>query len=250
MAAQSHSKPSSTIELHGKTYQLPTKPTVVVCIDGFDPEYLEQGISDGIIPNLAKFKEHGFHASAKSAMPSFTNPNNVSIITGMPCSIHGINGNFFLDRETGKEEMITDDTLLRGETILELMSKRGVRVAAVTAKDKLRAILKHGLGGEAICFSAQYAASCTMEKNGIQDVEEWLGQKQPSQYSGELSLFVLDAGVKLLEEGKADLFYLTLSDFIQHKYAPGSKESDAFLSAVDKRLGRLVELGAQVAVTG
>lgn len=249
MATMSLMKSRGSIELHGRTYALPKMPTVVVCVDGFDPEYLEQGITDGLLPNLASFVNAGFHATAKSAMPSFTNPNNVSIITGVPVSIHGIGGNFFLDPKTGQEAMILDDTLLRGPTILELMSKRGVRVAAVTAKDKLRAILSHGLEN-AICFSAEKSASCTLEKNGIADVEKWPGQSQPSQYSGELSLFVLDAGVKLLAEKKADLFYLTLGDFVQHKHAPGSKEANLFMSALDERIGKLVNLGAQVAVTG
>ncbi|KAK3672051.1 hypothetical protein LTR78_008021 [Recurvomyces mirabilis] len=240
----------SCVDLHGRKYALPTKSTVVICVDGFDPEYLDQGITDGILPNLAAMKANGFHATAHCAMPSFTNPNNVSIITGAPVSVHGIVGNYFLDRKTGKEEMITDDKLLRGSTLLELMSKLGVRVAAVTAKDKLRAILRHGLDGSAICFSAERAGSTTMQTNGIEDVERWLGQKQPSQYSGTLSLFVLDAGIKLLEEKKADLYYLTLSDFVQHKYAPGAEESNDFLIALDQRVGRLIELGAQVAITG
>ena len=249
MTVRSLVKSRSHVELHGRTYLMPQRPTVAVCVDGFDPEYLEQGIADGIIPNLASLKQNGFHAPAKCAMPSFTNPNNVSIITGVPVSEHGIVGNYFLDRESGEEKMVLDDSLLIGSTILELMSKRGVRVAAVTAKDKLREILSHGLDG-AICFSSEKAGSCTLEENGITDVESWIGRPQPSQYSGELSLYVLDAGVKLLEEDKADLFYLTLSDFIQHKHAPGSKESNEFLAALDQRIGRLVKLGAQIAVTG
>lgn len=249
MTVQSLVKSRSHIELHGRTYSLPTKPTVAVCVDGFDPEYLEQGIADGVIPNLAAMKQNGFHAEAKCAIPSFTNPNNVSIITGAPISKHGIVGNYFLNRESGREEMIVDDSLLLGQTLLELMSKRGVRIAAVTAKDKLRKILSHGLTN-AICFSSEKASACTVEENGISDVEQWIGRPQPSQYSGDLSLYVMDAGVKLLEDGRADILYLTLSDYIQHKHAPGSKESNEFLAALDARIGRLVELGAQVAVTG
>lgn len=237
------------IEIHERTYQLPTKPTVAVCVDGFDPEYLDQGIKDGLLPNMASFLENGFHETATCVIPSLTNPNNTSIVTGAPISKHGIAGNYFLDPETWKEEMIIDDSQLIGPTILELLSKQGVRVAAVTAKDKLRRILQHELK-DAICFSAEKAASCTLEENGIEDVEEWLGQKQPSMYSGTLSQFVIDAGIKLLEEGRADLYYLTLSDYIQHKHAPGSQESNEFLAALDRKLGRMVELGAQVAVTG
>ncbi|KAF7195154.1 Phosphonoacetate hydrolase [Pseudocercospora fuligena] len=246
--ALAHSR-AEPFELHGRMYQLPTRPTVVICVDGFDPEYLDRGINDGILPVLGKLKVDGFHATAKSCMPSFTNPNNVSIITGAPPAKHGISGNFFLDRKTGEEKMILDDSLLIGSTILEQMSKRGVRVAAITAKDKLRKILQHGLDN-AICFSAEKAASCTLEENGIAAVESWLAQKQPSQYSGELSMFVLDAGIKLLEEDRADLFYLTLSDYIQHKYAPGSDVANAFMKSLDSKIGKLIDLGARVTVTG
>lgn len=243
---------ADSITLPGRSYALPKQPTVVICVDGFDPEYLTQGITDGIIPNLEQFVQQGFDATANSCMPSFTNPNNVSIITGQPPAVHGIAGNFFLDRETGKEKMIQDDSLLRGSTILEQMSLHGVRIAAITAKDKLRRILAHGLQPSKgdICFSSERVASCTLAENGIEGVEDWIGRKAPSQYSGDLSLYVLDVGIKLLEEKRADLFYLTLSDYIQHKHAPGSPEANDFFIALDQRIGQLVALGAVVAVTG
>jgi phosphonoacetate hydrolase len=239
------------ITLHGRTYALPAKPTVIICVDGFDPEYLREGIAAGIIPNLASFMDYGFHTTAHSCMPSFTNPNNVSIVTGAPPAIHGIAGNFFLDSETGEEKMVMDDTLLRGDTILQLMAQRGIRVAAVTAKDKLRRILSHGLRGtNAISFSSECAGSCTLEENGIDEVETWIGRTAPPQYSGDLSIYVLDAGVKLLVEKRSDLLYLTLSDYIQHKHAPNSAEANDFFVALDSRIGKMVALGAVVAVTG
>ena len=165
--------------------------------------------------------------------------------------MHGIAGNFFLDRLTGQEKMITDDTLLRGSTILEQASKRGVRVAAVTAKDKLRRILAHGLDlDHCVCFSSECAANCAREENGIDNVEQWIGRPAPSRYLPDLSLYVLDAGIKLLQGGQSDLLYLTLSDLVQHQYAPGTKESDEFLKAIDQRLQQLVELAPVVAITG
>jgi phosphonoacetate hydrolase len=241
-----------SVEVHGRTYQLPRQPTVIVCIDGFDPEYLKKGCADGILPTLSTFLKSGFHVTAKSAMPSLTNPNNVSIITGVPTSIHGISGNFYLDKHTGEEHMVLDDSLLRGTTILEQLANKGVRVAAITAKDKLRKILNHGLSPSkgAICFSSQGAANCTEAEHGINNVELWLQRPTPDQYSGDLSLYVLDARLKLLEEKRADIFYLTLSDFIQHKYPPGSPEANEFMQALDTRLGQFFDLGAIVAVTG
>ncbi|KAF2122481.1 phosphonoacetate hydrolase [Lophiotrema nucula] len=233
----------SPISLHDRTYALPKRPTIVICVDGFDPEYLEQGVADGILPTLTNFTKNGFNVTAECAMPSVTNANNVSIITGVPTAVHGINGNYYIDEKTGEEKMVLDDELLRGSTILAEMVKRGVRVAAITAKDKLRRILQHGLNKEnSICFSAQDASDETLK---------WLGRdKRPEQYSGDLSLFVLDAGLKILQEGRADLYYLTLSDFIQHKNAPGSPEANEFMAAIDARVKAMIDLGAVVALTG
>jgi phosphonoacetate hydrolase len=243
---------ASYVEVHGRKYRLPKQPTVVVCVDGFDPEYLDHGLATNTLPNLAKFIREGFSATAHCSIGSFTCPNNVCIITGAPTSKHGISGNFWLDKDTREEHMVLDDTLLRGTTILEQMAERGVRIAAVTAKDKLRKILVHGLSPQngATCFSSEKVTTCTLQEHGIENVESWLGQKAPDMYSGDLSLFVLDAGIKLLEEDRADIFYLTLSDFIQHHYAPESKEAMAFMTAIDDRLGKLAGLGAVVAVTG
>lgn len=182
-------------------------------------------------------------------MPSFTNPNNVSIITGVPPSVHGIAGNYFLDPITKEEHMIQDDTLLRGSTILQAMASRQVKVAAVTAKGKLRRIIGHGLSNS-ICFAAENAGSSSLAEDGIENVEHWLGRPAPSQYSADLSIFVLDSGVKLLREKRADLLYLTLSDYVQHKHGPGEKEANEFFASLDHRLRKFVDLGAVVAVTG
>lgn len=135
-------------------------------------------------------------------------------------------------------------TLMRAGTILAALADAGVPTVVVTAKGKLRKMLGKDLHG--ICFSSERANLSTVEVNGIADVEAFVGRPAPNMYSGDLSLFVLDAGIKLLEMGKGELFYLSLSDFIQHGHAPGEPESDAFHRAVDERVGRLIELGAVV----
>ena len=240
---------SDAISVNGRSYRKPRRPTVVICVDGFDPAYLQQGLKDEILPNLAKFTADGFAATARGVMPSFTNPNNTSILTGTVPAVHGISGNYYLDRDTGREIMITDASALRCNTILGILSQAGVRVAGVTAKDKLREIIgyrmKHG-----IVFSSEKANAATIENAGIENVEAFVGRKTPGQYDPDLSYFVLDAGIKLLEHRAADLLYLSLSDVIQHSYAPGEPEANAFMAQVDQRIGRLVQLGAIVGVTG
>lgn len=234
------------IEVNGRAYRKPERPTVVVCFDGCDPEYIGRGLADGILPTIARLRETGFVGEAQAVVPTFTNPNNASIVTGVPPAVHGISGNYYLDRATGEERMITDAALMRCGTILAGMADAGVKAAAVTAKDKLRLMLARGLKG--INFSSEKADRATLADNGIGDVEAIVGRTKPDQYSADLSLFVLDAGLKLLERGAARLLYLSLSDFVQHAYAPGAEEASAFNRAVDERVGKLIALGAVVGV--
>jgi phosphonoacetate hydrolase len=226
---------SDLIELNGRRYRKPQRPTAVICVDGCDPEYLDRGIPDGVFPTIGSFCHDGFLGTADAVMPTFTNPNNVSIVTGAPPSVHGIAGNYSLDRETGREIMMTDERLMRSETILAMMAGAGVRTAAITAKDKLRKLLGRNLAG--ICFSSECAGA---------EVEAMVGRARPDMYSADLSLFVLDAGIALVERREADLLYLSLSDYVQHAHAPGDPMADAFHRAIDDRVRRLVELGAVV----
>ncbi|MGD9617285.1 MAG: phosphonoacetate hydrolase [Alphaproteobacteria bacterium] len=245
----------SSIELHGRTYRPPSRPTVVICADGCDPAYIEAGLQAGVLPTIARWRREGFYALCDAAMPTFTNPNNLSIVTGAPPAVHGISGNFALDRDSGVEIMMTDPEMVRGDTILALMSQAGVAVAAITAKDKLRRMLGKGIaigsgprnGG--ICFSSEQADHCTVAEHGIAGVEALVGREKPDMYSADLSLFVLDAGIRLVEQGRADLLYLSLSDYVQHGHAPDEPEALDFHAALDARLARLEELGCTVALT-
>ena len=137
---------------------------------------------------------------ANSAIPSFTNPNNISIVTGRPSSVHGICGNFFYTPSTGEEVMMNDPQFLRAPTIFQKYYEQGAKIAIVTAKDKLRKLLSHGLNfsdSRAICFSSEKSDQATISKNGIDKINDWLGMDVPDVYSQGLSEFVMAAGVKL-----------------------------------------------------
>jgi len=246
VASQDHPQ---QITVNGKNYSWPKRPVVVVLIDGGDPAYVNAGMAAGLLPHFRTFMNDGYVSVALGAMPSFTNPNNVSVITGVPPSVHGISGNFFLDPVTGHETMMDQPAYLRADSILAKFSEHGARVAAVTAKNKLARILADKLQ-KGISFSAERADTCTREESGISDCLAYVGRPLPDEYSADLSIFVLEAGARILEREKPDLMYLTLSDYIQHKYAPGSKEANDFYAAIDGYLGRLAALGAVVAVTG
>ena len=235
------------ISVNGRSYQWMHQPVVIVCIDGCEQEYINQAIQAGVAPFFKKMGEQGTVLIGDCVVPSFTNPNNLSIVTGVPPSVHGICGNYFLDTETNTEVMMNDAKYLRAETVLSAFSKAGAKLAVVTAKDKLRSLLGHHMQG--ICFSAEKADQATLSENGIENVLELVGMSLPSVYSAELSEFVFAAGVKLLEKERPDLMYLSTTDYIQHKYAPGTPGANAFYAMMDHYLSLLDSLGAVIAVT-
>src|SRR5262245_3500882 len=195
------------VMVNGISYRWPHQPVVIVCIDGGDPAYLRQGIAQGCIPNIASFMQRGFSTIAEGTVPTFTCPNNMSIITGTPASRHGISGNFYLNAETGEAVVMTGPELLRGDTILSQFACAGARVVSIAAKDKLRKQLGKGLNvlqGN-VNFSSERADQCNLAENGIDNVLDFVGMPLPDIYSAELSLFVLAAGVKILERDRPDL---------------------------------------------
>jgi phosphonoacetate hydrolase len=241
----------TAVGVNGVRYRWPKRPVVVVCIDGGDPAYLQAYLADGAIPNIARFIKEGFSTVAEGTVPSFTCPNNMSIITGTPASRHGISGNYYLDTRTGEAVVMTGPELLRGDTIISRFASAGAKVVSITAKDKLRKQLGKNLDltrGN-VSFSSEKADKCTLAENGIESVLQLVGMPLPDMYSMELSLFVLDAGIKLLERERRDLMYLSLTDYIQHKYAPQESEAKRFYQEIDRRFGRLAELGAVVGLT-
>jgi phosphonoacetate hydrolase len=240
------------VSVNGREYRWPSVPTVVICLDGSEPGYIEQAIERGLAPNLDRLMRQGSHLTALCVIPSFTNPNNISIITGAPPKVHGIAGNYFLDPATSEEIMMNEARFMRADTILKAFHDAGAKVAVVTAKDKLRALLSKGLdfaSGRAIGFSAERADKATLAENGIADALSFVGMSLPSVYSSELSEFVFAAGVKLVESFRPDVMYLSTTDYIQHKAGPGSAVANAFYAMVDRYVGELDALGCVVALT-
>ncbi len=243
--------PSFTV--NDRVYEIPKTCAVAICIDGCEPAYFDEAIAAGVMPNLKRIKTTGTDHISHCVIPSFTNPNNLSIATGQPPSVHGICGNYFYDPDTGEEVMMNDAKFLRASTIFKSFSDAGKKVFIVTAKDKLRTLLGHGLhfgDGQNMCFSAEKSSTSTLIDHGIENAAKWLGMPVPDVYSAELSEFVFAAGVKLLRENKPDIMYLTTTDYVQHKHAPGTPKANEFYAMFDKYLGELDAMGAAIIMTG
>ncbi|MDF2810617.1 MAG: phnA [Microvirga sp.] len=237
---------------NGRRYRIPTTPTVAVCIDGSEPGYIEAAIAAGLAPTIDRMMKTGSNLLATSVIPSFTNPNNISIITGRPPAVHGIAGNYFYDTEAREEVMMNDVRFMRADTIMKAFQDAGAKVAVVTAKDKLRTLLGKGLDpatGRAIAFSSEKADKVTKAENGIGDLLTFVGMPLPEVYSADLSEFVFAAGVKLMQSFRPDVMYLSTTDYIQHKAAPGSAIANSFYAMIDRYVAQLDAMGCVVALT-
>ncbi|TGP55005.1 phosphonoacetate hydrolase [bacterium M00.F.Ca.ET.230.01.1.1] len=240
------------VTANGRSYAWPRVPAIAICLDGCEPAYLDEAIEAGLMPALERIKKKGTVRFAHSVIPSFTNPNNLSIATGRPPAVHGICGNYLYNPETGEEVMMNDPKFLRAPTIFQAFCDAGAKVAVVTAKDKLRALLGKGLkfdDGRAMCFSAERSDTTTKAEHGIDNASKHFGLAVPEVYSAELSEFVFAAGVQLLKEFRPDVMYLTTTDYVQHKYAPGVPQANAFYEMFDKYLVELDAQGAAIVVT-
>ena len=245
------------LEVNGRFYQLPQAHTVVVCVDGCEPEYIAQAVAAGVMPWMARTLVTGTALIADCVVPSITNPNNLSIVTGAPPSVHGICGNYLYDTASDTEVMMNDPKWLRAPTILAALSGAGKACAVITAKDKLRRLLGVGMMGvgmmgegvTGICFSSEKADAVTLDDNGISDVLGLVGLPLPDVYSAELSEFVFAAGVKLMATRRPDVMYLSTTDYIQHKHAPGTPGANAFYAMMDRYLGELDAMGCVIALT-
>ena len=247
-----------TIEANGRLYNWPTEPVVGICIDGSQPAidgqpgYIEEAVKAGVAPYFEKLLSTGTSRLARSVVPSFTNPNNLSIVTGQPPKEHGIAGNYFYDQTSKQEVMMNDPEFLRADTIFKRFQEAVARICLITAKDKLRRLLGYGLdmtAGNAICFSAESSDEATIEENGIANLLELANMPVPDVYSAELSEFVFAAGLAIMGRFRPDLVYLSTTDFLQHSSAPGSEEANSFYAMIDKYLRQFDEMGCILSIT-
>ncbi|HJP54891.1 MAG TPA: phosphonoacetate hydrolase [Rhodospirillales bacterium] len=241
-----------TLDVNGRRYNWPDQPVVIVCIDGSEPGYVEAAVETGKAPFFERILAEGTNRLADCVVPSFTNPNNMSIVTGTPPIVHGIAANFFFDRDSGEDVMTNTPKFLWVDTIFKAFFDAGAKVAIVTAKDKLTSMLGHGLdftSGRAVGFSSEKSDQTTIAKNGIERADQFVGLPVPDVYSADLSTFIFAAGVKLIERDRPDLMYLSTTDYIQHKHAPGTPVANDFYIMMDGYLTQLDDLGCTIALT-
>jgi phosphonoacetate hydrolase len=234
------------VMVNGRPYTAPAQPTVVFTIDGGDPRYLDDALSRRLMPTLAgMLAGGGAYARGRGCMPSLTNPNNLSIVTGVPPSRHGVPGNHYLD-PSGEEVQLTDPAFLRAESIHAVRHAAGARVLMVSAKDKLRRLL--GAGGVP-SISAERAHDVDLPAYEVADVQQLVGRIHPGIYDWDLSHYAMEIGLAVHRRVGLDLLYVSLTDYVQHKQAPGGEMADRFLCRFDELLAEYVREGFLIGIT-
>jgi phosphonoacetate hydrolase len=235
-----------SLTVNGRSYRLPSQPTVVFTIDGGDPRYLDDALARGLMPSLQSLLSHGgAYARGRGCMPSLTNPNNLSIVTGVAPSRHGVPGNHYLD-PSGEEVQLTDPAFMRATTIHAELQGAGARVLMVTAKDKLRRLLGTG---NVPSISAERAHELGLPAFNVADVAQLVGRPNPGIYDWDLSHYAMELGLAVHRRVRLDLLYVSLTDYVQHKQAPGGDLADRFFRRFDELLGAYLTEGFLVGIT-
>jgi phosphonoacetate hydrolase len=238
---------SDSVTVNGREYRLPRRPTVVFTIDGGDPRYLDDALARRLMPRLRHLLDHGgAYARGLGVMPSLTNPNNLSIVTGAPPAVHGVPGNHYRAPD-GSEVQLVDPSFLRAPTIHAELQRAGAKVLAVTAKDKLRLLLA---AGGVPSISAERAGELGLPAFGIQSVPDLVGHQPPRIYDWDISHYAMEIGLTVHCYVRGlDLLYVSLTDYVQHKEAPGGAMADRFFRRFDELLGEFLDEGFVVGIT-
>ena len=228
----------AVFEANGRVYRLPRRGVLAICADGWDPAYVDDALQRRLMPRLAEALDGGgTYVLGRAQVPTFTNPNNVAIVTGVSAARNGVAGNHYLD-EHGDEVQVTDPSFLRATTIHAAAREAGAGVVCVTAKDKLRRLLAAG-------GVPSYSAECA-HRQALEDgtpITEVVGRPNPGIYDWELSPYTIELAVALARRLEARLVYASLTDFVQHTAAPGDPLADEFYRATDAAIGVAIDAG-------
>ena len=205
---------------------------IVVCCDGLDPEYLNAVET----PGWDTIADEGRSGTCPCVVPSLTNVNNVSIVTGAYPETHGITGNTYYDSEKDERVYMNDPSFLRRETLLRKSTAQGERVGAVFAKKKLQRMVG---GGCAVTANAE---------NPPEWLEDAVGPA-PDIYSGEASAWLMEASEAVLDENELDRLYVSTTDVVPHKHAPGEERAAEWVRELDDGIARLHERASDIVVT-
>jgi phosphonoacetate hydrolase len=246
---------SVSISVNSKSYRVPSPSTstAVITLDGAAPAYFSEAFSSNSMPflqsQLSSNPERAQYALCAACMPTYTNPNNMAIVCGTTPDVTGIVGNYYYDPETKQEVMMNEPDRLQCPTIFPSLVEHGVNVRILTAKHKLLRLLSNGLPP-----SSDSVLAASMERATESPVNLGL-TSAPDIYDPQISIALLETANRLMSSSSSSststpsVYYLSTTDYVQHKYPPHAAEALEFMSSVDQQLAEMHAAGTRIVLT-
>jgi len=201
--------------------------TLIVVIDGCALDYITKDTT----PNLFRLGEAGFFKTVKSAMPSVTNVNHASILSGSFPERHGVVGNYYYNPSTEEEGFVESAGHMKAETIFDVYDRQGKNTALLTVKGKVLEV-----------FGAKAAIGISVQNPDAALLKRFSLDIPPSEASFAAYDWIFKACHQVISLEEPDLVYCTTNDYMMHNYAPGTREAETVMKAIDRRLERIYEL--------
>ncbi len=201
-----------------------SRKILIATIDGGGIDYFQAAD----IPNIRKMMQAGFVVEGSSMIPSVTNVNNVSIVTGKYPSQHGITSNYWYHPETREGVYMESPEFVMTETIFQRIKSMGMRSVLLTSKDKLKRMLEPGTD---FSFSAE---------SPPKEVIEAVGPAEKI-YSSEINHWLFRSLQYVIREYNPDLMYVSTTDYVMHKYPPTHEIAIQHMEGIDRELGELLD---------
>jgi phosphonoacetate hydrolase len=198
---------------------------LVVLLDGFDPAYVQPAR----VPRLAALMQAGASTlDGRGVLPSLTNVNHISLLTGTYPARHGLSTNFYYDRATRTDVFMEQVAFVREPLLFERFQAAGWSTALVTAKEKLTRLLRRGLD---LCVDMKTHPAAHRAAAGA----------PPDIFSLEINLWILRMAREVAVRDRPDLLYVATTDYPQHKLAPEEPAMQRYLEESDEALGRILD---------
>jgi phosphonoacetate hydrolase len=195
----------------------------MICLDGCAPDYMRKSAT----PNIRSLCSQGRFERGNAMVPTVTNVNNVSLLTGVYPERHGITSNCYYDRERKTEVYMESAQDIRAVTIFEELRQGGKKTALLSVKDKLCTLLNRGAD---VVLSAENPPSWIVKEIG----------PPPSIYTIEVNAWLLRALGVVLAKQQPCFTYVATTDYVGHKYGPDAQEAHHHMELVDDEVGRIV----------
>jgi hypothetical protein len=208
-------------------------PKVIVALmDGLDPE----AISPELTPALWALRTDPAArttviADGRAVMPSVTNTNHASILTGAYAEAHGITGNYCWKRGSASpRDSLDRPDQLEAQTIFTLAERRRPELVTALVAGKAKIARLFGAGGS------------QRPPDHVWSDAELTDEPKNGRFGSDPR--TIEQALHVVGRSDPDFLFVSLSevDLLSHAFGPESLEVRRGVLEADRAIGRLVRL--------